>query len=1280
MQNNKSVANDWEKLFNYDERTEICGLAESENCKILPKFSNYMKFARLVMKLETSDVSWWSELDEISENVIESEVFRVAYNELKRKREILKFVHPYRHDMEVPMNTILESNEILASLIKSGFEVSTENYDELRCLVKMNETLLSKQNPSLDENTTEVNKLNECMISKIYHEMLQSADTNSESIREQVSEIRKFLKMITNSEILLNTLNQLLRATHQLGSSKINSAISINRSTDNMTSSSELQPKSSRNRLMCSAQIVRAILDSLRIFLMSFDQSNIYKLCDNDMKSKFDQILRDVDTSLWKLEIVAEKESRDEFTIGVHSGHNYSLFLDAEKILRTAYNSSDNNEMGQKMKMPSRKNLRKRKRSTLRTTSDSDGSSSDFTNIDLINRVVPSASLEMEPEELLRCCVVKCDYVNAGKIVEKFEIETRDARHTKFLINFRRARDELLKISNEFSDYAKDNKLTDKAEEIRFIAEKGLIRQKFIQTLKNFIAYNTLRIDVNCTGKSTLELALNAAVAIIFFLSTPCNYELTLDFYKFILKTFRSDEWKCQLFLTDLMDIMTICSNEDVETNIVEILKTETFILDPDKFKKELENRKKSLTIWNKDESISEIEKIQTSTKLFDQLECRESLIARNLVNYVRQMKSVIKQVTGDELNFDDIAKVDPRDLMGKILFELQYKPAMIDQLVNNSHMELLEYVAVVGERTCDQRIDEDEKLFTLFQLREFSGGSVANDLLNLEVENPCKLDIQKLDLLYHLKNRNFFEIKNIISLASLYDGNRILTALSYGHIDVRLLLKKLQESENLHEKIELLCSLSSQQWMRNKVHLEEIHDSYVEMTIESLDNFEEKLDYLRKIRGIKKFYVQLMRFIDQIDSQEMALKLLNKCKNCSDELDANQLESVDKWIEIVNVYSKISQQIGGDSSWAKQKKDAERDPYLIANQLLLTKLSIQLCSDFLKICEIDIKDKKFMRTWIEIINDQETRESVQHLFKVLDSCSQEDAAFVMVSVLSMIGTLEALLEMLKYLESRVKYLSTDHRISYQKFKISARMCELHENNYEDYFHLCEYPLLIIEQMLMNLELSKLRELLIEVRQILNVDDYCFACDRSCNQIYEVREIITCDLNAFHSDMIITNECIDLMLKCYATKAIDYEVIEPTSSNEASTIESSHSNFQMPREIPAKQDWTPDEAAKSCMCCQKQKFNLISRRHHCRRCGRVVCSDCSKYRSQLPEVYRDLSVRVCYDCNLWMSMRNDDENSTRASSEISFKTKDNLWRLTAIDATGKRSLFKFNDT
>lgn len=48
--------------------------------------------------------------------------------------------------------------------------------------------------------------------------------------------------------------------------------------------------------------------------------------------------------------------------------------------------------------------------------------------------------------------------------------------------------------------------------------------------------------------------------------------------------------------------------------------------------------------------------------------------------------------------------------------------------------------------------------------------------------------------------------------------------------------------------------------------------------------------------------------------------------------------------------------------------------------------------------------------------------------------------------------------------------------------------------------------------------------------------------------------------------------------------------------------------------------WQPDAEVSECPICHRQ-FTMWFRRHHCRKCGRVVCNDCSPHRITIPRQY-----------------------------------------------------------
>merc|ERR1711994_964655 len=61
--------------------------------------------------------------------------------------------------------------------------------------------------------------------------------------------------------------------------------------------------------------------------------------------------------------------------------------------------------------------------------------------------------------------------------------------------------------------------------------------------------------------------------------------------------------------------------------------------------------------------------------------------------------------------------------------------------------------------------------------------------------------------------------------------------------------------------------------------------------------------------------------------------------------------------------------------------------------------------------------------------------------------------------------------------------------------------------------------------------------------------------------------------------------------------------------------------------------WVPDHAASSCMGCHTQ-FWFGRRKHHCRNCGQLFCSECSDNLAPIPSEQLYHPVRICDDCFL----------------------------------------------
>uniref|UniRef100_A0A673BY85 Zinc finger FYVE domain-containing protein 26 n=1 Tax=Sphaeramia orbicularis TaxID=375764 RepID=A0A673BY85_9TELE len=190
----------------------------------------------------------------------------------------------------------------------------------------------------------------------------------------------------------------------------------------------------------------------------------------------------------------------------------------------------------------------------------------------------------------------------------------------------------------------------------------------------------------------------------------------------------------------------------------------------------------------------------------------------------------------------------------------------------------------------------------------------------------------------------------------------------------------------------------------------------------------------------------------------------------------------------------------------------------------------------------------------------------------------------------------------------------------------------------QDYFSLLSEPLLMLEQLLMNLKVDwadvavqTLRSLLVgqeagfgaeDIDKILS-DYACKALDFSCAPKERAR-----------SDSVISLQ--EALMQCPAqdSSSSSSRLESPAPSTHRVSVgrnRRSSVKFQPPDQPPARKDWVPDTQQHVCMVCQRERFTMFNRRHHCRRCGRLVCQACSE-RKMLVEGCLGEEVRVCDQC------------------------------------------------
>lgn len=209
------------------------------------------------------------------------------------------------------------------------------------------------------------------------------------------------------------------------------------------------------------------------------------------------------------------------------------------------------------------------------------------------------------------------------------------------------------------------------------------------------------------------------------------------------------------------------------------------------------------------------------------------------------------------------------------------------------------------------------------------------------------------------------------------------------------------------------------------------------------------------------------------------------------------------------------------------------------------------------------------------------------------------------------------LLRQLEHLQFVVDYLLNNvNNDSLKNVEISLKMLSVFAQNEQDQLLCLLYePVSIIEILIMNTKIDKLASVLNILKSEISQTEF--------------------------NEEVISVEKIDEVLRIYAEKSLDFRIITQPNPRLLRTPEhklmqsldslnfgSDSKNFVMPDEVPMKDDWVSNNEVLECMCCQKIVFSMFNRRHHCRRCGRVVCYNCSLQRMLVSINFIFLSVRI----------------------------------------------------
>ncbi|GAA6082903.1 zinc finger FYVE domain-containing protein 26 isoform X2, partial [Tachysurus ichikawai] len=356
--------------------------------------------------------------------------------------------------------------------------------------------------------------------------------------------------------------------------------------------------------------------------------------------------------------------------------------------------------------------------------------------------------------------------------------------------------------------------------------------------------------------------------------------------------------------------------------------------------------------------------------------------------------------------------------------------------------------------------------------------------------------------------------------------------------------------------------------------------------------------------------------------------------------------------------------------TWKELKEESSRNPESMFSLLLQTR-EFDLCAQWVQLYPVSEQSKLQLQT--------------EHLLYLLEN-GQTEAAFQLLESLSdSLEVSERALDQRPGL-SACHFLSDYLTLHFQSRMTPARRRHIHalhlgskvlltlpEASRQTYFQLLADPLLMLEQLLMNLKVdwvsvavSTLRNLLpAQEAGITNVDIDTLLADYAKKALdfpYAPREWT-------RSDSVISLQ--DALLQCpvqeSAPPSSPSRTPPPSSGGTPMHTPSSSapdqergssgkkprpsSMFTPPEKTPERKDWIPDHQRHICMVCQRERFTMFNRRHHCRRCGRLVCHACSN-RKMVVEVNEEL-VRVCDQCYSFFHTASDEELEQAEDSPVS---------------------------
>ncbi|XP_078714419.1 zinc finger FYVE domain-containing protein 26 isoform X2 [Lampetra fluviatilis] len=442
----------------------------------------------------------------------------------------------------------------------------------------------------------------------------------------------------------------------------------------------------------------------------------------------------------------------------------------------------------------------------------------------------------------------------------------------------------------------------------------------------------------------------------------------------------------------------------------------------------------------------------------------------------------------------------------------------------------------------------------------------------------------------------------------------------------------------------------------------------------------------------------------------EQCLDLLELCISQGDTAPHLQEQLKLKHREIT-LYSTIQNFsiLENCTSWTDVVKESIQDPARVLEGLLKVK-KFAVCREWAQLYTVGADCLlKIVEEEVAHLLEKGDTEHAQHLLESLGEV--QTCQSVCERLLEQFRSVTASHFLSDYLSTHfLPSMSPEQRKLTQTIWIGTQLLlDLPQSVHVHYQELVSAPMLLLEQLLMNMRVNWAEG--------------------------AVRTLRTLLIGRF---VDITSEDVDVLLSTYASKALEFPYVSQRSrsrqDSNGSTPDSGMSKFgsspeatksgsqasdkdgsspdgsvgsipgprtstpverrasravrtnswSPPATVPTKNDWVLDEKARVCMACQQETFSMFNRRHHCRRCGRVVCTSCSS-RTMVVDTYNSGPVRVCSQCYDYFQSDGPTEGESPIEGEpgqeevadsplqiVLQAGEDNVWSMSLNTSTSQR--------